>query len=355
MIQKLELKNMVEKLLLFFLLFICLAKASTSTPSLPSNIHNKTQSPKHFVLIHGACHGAWSWYKVATLLRNSDHIVTALDLGASGINPIQVQQLPSLSEFVEPLTKVMVSLLPNEKVILVGHSLGGAVISIFMERFPHKVAAAVFVTAIMYGPTLNFSTVHAEVMKFIYTKCQKNYAIISLVIQYLFNSEYFAGLCLLTLLFFISSDKCHVDLLIVFDTVDWLVTKGRDLMDTQYRYDNGTNNPATSQVFGPKFMATSLYQLSPPQDLNLALSLVRLVPLYNYDVIKLTKEKYGSVRRVFIVADQDHAIALDAQNYMIKNNPPNEVKVINGSDHMVMFSKPVELFCHLQSIAENHS
>ncbi|KAM1261983.1 hypothetical protein ACFX13_027869 [Malus domestica] len=295
MIQKLELKNMVEKLLLFFLLLICLAKASTSTPSLPSNIHNKTQSPKHFVLTHGACHGAWSWYKVATLLRNSGHNVTALDLGASGINPIQVQQLPSLSEFVEPLTKVMVSLLPNEKVILVGHSLGGAVISIFMERFPHKVAAAVFVTAIMYGPTLNFSTVHAE------------------------------------------------------------VTKGRDLMDTQYRYDNGTNNPATSQVFGPKFMATSLYQLSPPQDLNLALSLVRLVPLYNYDVIKLTKEKYGSVRRVFIVADQDHAIALDAQNYMIKNNPPNEVKVINGSDHMVMFSKPVELFCHLQSIAENHS
>ncbi|CAN6563054.1 unnamed protein product [Malus baccata var. baccata] len=295
MIQKLELKNMTEKLLLFFLLFICLAKASTSTPSLPSNIHNKTQSPKHFVLIHGACHGAWSWYKVATLLRNSGHNVTALDLGASGISPIQVQQLPSLSEFVEPLTKVMVSLLSNEKVILVGHSLGGAVISIFMERFPHKVAAAVFVTAIMYGPTLNFSTVHAE------------------------------------------------------------VTKGRDFMDTQYRYDNGTNNPATSQVFGPKFMATTLYQLSPPQDLNLALSLVRLFPLYNYDVIKLTKEKYGSVRRVFIVADQDHGIVLDAQNYMIKNNPPNEVKVINGSDHMVMFSKPVELFCHLQSIAEKYS
>ncbi|TQD95860.1 hypothetical protein C1H46_018498 [Malus baccata] len=282
---------MTEKLLFFFLLFICLAKASTSTPSLPSNIHNKTQSPKHFVLIHGACHGAWSWYKVATLLRNSGHNVTALDLGASGISPIQVQQLPSLSEFVEPLTKVMVSLLPNEKVILVGHSLGGAVISIFMERFPHKVAAAVFVTAIMYGPTLNFSTVHAE------------------------------------------------------------VTKGRDFMDTQYRYDNGTNNPATSQVFGPKFMATTLYQLSPPQDLNLALSLVRLFPLYNYDVIKLTKEKYGSVRRVFIVADQDHGIVLDAQNYMIKNNPPNEVKVINGSDHMVMFSKPVELFCHLQRLA----
>ncbi|XP_068345316.1 methyl jasmonate esterase 1-like [Pyrus communis] len=295
MIQKLELKNMTEKLLLFFLSFICLAKASTLTPSPPSNIHNKTQSPKHFVLIHGACHGAWSWYKVATLLRNSGHNVTALDLGASGINPIQVQQLPSLSEFVEPLTKVMVSLPPNEKVILVGHSLGGAVISIFMERFPEKVAVAIFVTAVMYGPTLNFSTAYAE------------------------------------------------------------VTKGRQFMDSQYRYDNGTNNPATSLLLGPKDMATLLYQLSPPQDLNLALSLVRFFPLYNYDVIKLTKERYGSVRRVFIVSNQDHAIVLDVQNYMVKKNPPNEVKVINGSDHMVMFSKPVELFCHLQNIAEKHS
>ncbi|KAM1062251.1 hypothetical protein ACFX14_026501 [Malus domestica] len=295
MIQKLELENMTEKLLLFVLLFIFLANASTSTPSPPSNIHNQTQSPKHFVLIHGACHGAWSWYKVATLLKDSGHNVTALDLGASGINPIQVQQLPSLSEFVEPLTKVMVSLPPNEKVVLVGHSLGGAVISIFMERFPQKIAAAVFVTAVMYGPTLNFSTAYAE------------------------------------------------------------VTKGSDVMDTQYIYDNGTNNPATSFLFGPKVMATSLYQLSPPQDLNLALSLVRPFPIYNYDVIKLTKEKYGSVRRVFIVADQDHAIALDAQNYMIKYNPPNEVKVIKGSDHMVMFSKPVELFYHLQSIAEKYS
>ncbi|XP_028947476.1 methyl jasmonate esterase 1-like isoform X2 [Malus sylvestris] len=258
MIEKME--NITEKL--------CLAKASTSTPSSPP-IHNQTQSPKRFVLIHGACHGAWSWYKVATLLKDSGHHVTALDLGASGINPIQV--------------------------ILVAHSFGGAVISIFMERFPHKIAAAVYVTAVMSGPTLNFSTIQSEIKK-----------------------------------------RFHY-------------------MDSQFRYDNGTNNPATSFLFGPKDLATSLYQLSPPQDLTLALSLVRFFPRYNYDVIKLTKEKYGSVPRVFIVSGEDHAIVMDVQNYMIKSNPPNEVKVINGSDHMVMVSKPVELFFHLQNTAEKYS
>ncbi|XP_009366326.2 methyl jasmonate esterase 1-like [Pyrus x bretschneideri] len=289
-----KMKNMTEKLLLFFLLFICLAKASTSTPSPLPNIHNQTQSPKHFVLIHGGCLGAWSWYKVATLLKYSGHRVTALDLGASGINPIQVEQHPSLSEFVEPLTRLMVSLPPKEKVILVAHSYGGAVISIFMERFSQKISAAVYVTAIMSGPTLNFSTIFAE------------------------------------------------------------ATKRFDFKDSQFRYDNGTNNPATSFIFGPKDLATSLYQLSPPYDLTLGLLLVRFVPLYNYDVIKLTKEKYGSVPRVFIVSLQDHTIVLDVQKFTIKNNPPNEVKVINGSDHMVMLSKPVELFFHLQNIAEKY-
>ncbi|CAN6698454.1 unnamed protein product [Malus baccata var. baccata] len=130
------------------------------------------------------------------------------------------------------------------------------------------------------------------------------------------------------------------------------VTKGLDFM---VRYDNGTNNPATSVMFRPKFLATNLYQLSPPQDLTLGLSLVRFTSLYNYDVIKLTTEKYGSAPRVFIVSDQDHTIVLDVQNYMIKNNPPNEVKVTSDSDHMVMLSKSMELFSHLQNIAEKCS
>ena len=82
---------------------------------------------------------------------------------------------------------------------------------------------------------------------------------------------------------------------------------------------------------------------------------MRFSPLYNYDDMKLTEEKYGLLPRVFIVAEQDHAIPLDVQNFMIKNNPPDEVRVINGSDHMVMLSRPVELFCHLQNIAEKYS
>ncbi|KAL6273808.1 hypothetical protein ACE6H2_024500 [Prunus campanulata] len=89
-------------------------------------------------------------------------------------------------------------------------------------------------------------------------------------------------------------------------------------------------------------------------DLALALSSLRFFPLF-HEEIKLTKEKYGSVPRVYIVCDQDLTIGEDVQRWMIKENPPHEVKMINGSDHMPMFSKSQEFFSTLQEISDQYS
>jgi pimeloyl-ACP methyl ester carboxylesterase len=90
------------------------------------------------------------------------------------------------------------------------------------------------------------------------------------------------------------------------------------------------------------------------------MSLLRPFRLYNDAELllketKVTKEKYGSVRRVYIVCDQDNIMNEDFQRWMIENNPTDEVKVITGSDHMVMFSKPNELFSCLQEIVGKYS
>ncbi|GMN29881.1 hypothetical protein TIFTF001_002593 [Ficus carica] len=69
---------------------------------------------------------------------------------------------------------------------------------------------------------------------------------------------------------------------------------------------------------------------------------------------KLTKGKNGSVHRVFIVCDQDLAIDDGLQRWMIERNPPTEVNVINGIDHMVMFTRPLKLFSYLGQIAEKY-
>ena len=67
----------------------------------------------------------------------------------------------------------------------------------------------------------------------------------------------------------------------------------------------------------------------------------------------LSTKKYGSVKRVFIIAEKD--IKRDFQLWMTERNPPNDVvEMIKGSNHMVMMSKTIELWSHLQGIAEKY-
>ncbi|KAI5352355.1 PREDICTED: salicylic acid-binding 2 [Prunus dulcis] len=76
---------------------------------------------KHFVLVHGACHGSWCWYKIKPRLESAGHRVTALDLAASRINTKAIQDVHSLAEYSEPLLEFIASLGPEEKVILGEH------------------------------------------------------------------------------------------------------------------------------------------------------------------------------------------------------------------------------------------
>jgi len=98
------------------------------------------------------------------LLKSSGHKVTALDMAASGIHPKQAEELNSISEYYEPLMEFLESLDGEERVILVGHSLGGVGVSLAMEKFPEKIAATVFVSSWMPSPDLSFFTLSQEVL-----------------------------------------------------------------------------------------------------------------------------------------------------------------------------------------------
>ena len=106
---------------------------------------NKKQ--KHFVLVHGLCHGAWCWYKLKSQLESAGHRVTVLDLAASGINMKAIEDVHTFHEYTRPLLAFLASL--NEQAILVGHSFGGMSLALAMDLFPHKISFGVFVTAFM--------------------------------------------------------------------------------------------------------------------------------------------------------------------------------------------------------------
>ncbi len=99
-----------------------------------------------FVLIHGGWHGAWCWDRVAPLLEQDGHEVVRFDLPGHGED-----RTPAVEVTLEGYTDRVVDALDAlpEPVVLVGHSLGGAVISQAAERRPEKIEKLVYLSALL--------------------------------------------------------------------------------------------------------------------------------------------------------------------------------------------------------------
>lgn len=107
----------------------------------------------HFVLVHGAWHGAWCWDRLARALRAAGAEVSAPDLPGHGDDrtPLEDVSLASYAERVAALLREL-----DRPVELVGHSMGGAVISAAAELMPGHVAGLTYLCAFLLedGATL---------------------------------------------------------------------------------------------------------------------------------------------------------------------------------------------------------
>ncbi|EOA27655.1 hypothetical protein CARUB_v10023802mg, partial [Capsella rubella] len=253
---------------------------------------------QHFVLVHGAGHGAWCWYKVKPQLEASGHRVTALDLAGCGIdNTKSITDISTCEEYSEPLIQLMTSLPNDEKVVLVGHSFGGLSLAIAMDKFPEKISVSVFVTAVM-------------------------------------------------------PDTKHSPSFVVDKFASYMTPEG--WMGSEFK-PYGSDNSGLSVSFSTDYMKNRLYQLSPIEDLELGLLLKRPASLFMNELSRRTKfsdKGYGSVPRAYIVCKEDNIISKELQQWMIDNYPVNLVKEMEETDHMPMFCKPQLLSAHLSEIAE---
>ncbi|KAL5557136.1 hypothetical protein UlMin_039372 [Ulmus minor] len=179
-----------------------------------------------------------------------------------------------MSEYSQPLLELISSLPSHEKVVLVGHSLGGLSLGLAMENFPHKILVAVFLTAFLPD------TIH--------------------------QPSYYCSR-----------------------------TPGDAWLDTQFGSFGSTEQPLTSMFFGPNFLSSNLYQLSPIEDHCSWKTLAKEK--------KFSDKAYGSVPIVYAVCDEDKAIPVEFQGWMIENGGVTDVVEIHGADHMAMLSKPQEV------------
>ena len=99
-----------------------------------------------FVLIHGGCHGAWCWYKVIPLLEKHGHTVIAPDLPSHGRDKTPVSSV-TLQAYVDTVGAILDA--QREPVVLVGHSMGGGIITQTAEYRPDKIKTLVYLTALL--------------------------------------------------------------------------------------------------------------------------------------------------------------------------------------------------------------
>jgi pimeloyl-ACP methyl ester carboxylesterase len=108
------------------------------------NVARLNPSTRTFVLIHGGWHGAWCWHKVMPLLQAHGLRVVAPDLPAMGddsTDPATVT-LAGWSSFVADLVEQQ----PG-RVVLVGHSRAGAIISQVAEALPERIERLLYLAA----------------------------------------------------------------------------------------------------------------------------------------------------------------------------------------------------------------
>jgi pimeloyl-ACP methyl ester carboxylesterase len=103
--------------------------------------------PSPLILVHGAWHGAWCWYKVLPRLRALGHWTLAVDLPGHGRDQTSPAEV-GLESYVDCVSRALEAA-PAGRATLVGHSMGGLVISGVAERHPERVERLVYLCAVL--------------------------------------------------------------------------------------------------------------------------------------------------------------------------------------------------------------
>ena len=99
-----------------------------------------------FLLVHGAWHGGWCWRDVVPRLRKAGHEVFAPSLTGLGERKHLASARVDLETHIQDIV-ALVEMEDLKKVVLVGHSYGGMVITGVADRIPTRLAALVYLDA----------------------------------------------------------------------------------------------------------------------------------------------------------------------------------------------------------------
>ncbi len=100
----------------------------------------------HYILLHGAWEESQMWNDVSPILQQNGHTITAIDLPGHGLNK-HLGPAVTTDAYKRAVVDVISQL--DHQVILVGHSMNGALISLVAEQIPEKIERLIYVTAFL--------------------------------------------------------------------------------------------------------------------------------------------------------------------------------------------------------------
>ncbi|KAG0602080.1 hypothetical protein M758_11G158700 [Ceratodon purpureus] len=255
----------------------------------------------HFVLVHGGMHGAWQWYKLVDRLQKAGHKVTALDMAGSGTHPASPDSIATFEEYNKPVTDFFQSLPEDDhqKVVLIGHSLGGLSCLQFMETFSQKIGLVIFLSAVL--------TPSGSPM----------------------------------------SDSGPLTDLLFKDTPNSKAI--------QYNFSDGPDKPPTSLTISKPQMKDILYTDWDSEDIVLATMLSRPYPARMMELpITYTEEKHGRVPAVYIKNLRDMTMPVPAQHWTAEHlGPFKDVIEVDGG-HFCFWVKPDEFIQLVFQLTDNY-
>jgi pimeloyl-ACP methyl ester carboxylesterase len=97
-----------------------------------------------FILVHGSWHSSWNWHKVVPILEQQGHNAISIDLPGMGRDKTPIQNVT-----LEVAVKKLLEIIDNAegKVILVGHSKNGIIVSQAAEYRPQKIEKLIYLAA----------------------------------------------------------------------------------------------------------------------------------------------------------------------------------------------------------------
>lgn len=246
----------------------------------------ETQKSYNYVIVHGAWQAPYAWQAVKKNLEKNGDKVFVVELPGHGddqTSPGTISLDLYKAKVIDALSKI------DGKVILVGHSLGGMIISSVAEAVPEKIEKLIYVAAYLpvSGQTLD-ELAHMD-----------------------------------------PDSQLGGEGVLIFDNENHTVDVKQDQIVNLFIPDG------TPEV---QSLVLQNYREEP------------LIPFIN--PVTLTAENFGSVKKVYIKTLQDHVISPYLQDKMITTGEVKSVYQIN-TGHSPFLSQPDELTSLLTKIANN--